>query len=237
MPSAGYFSTFRPLVRPYRALWVSFLIQFIFGWVLMETDCALLNAARSMDRDALVKIFDLYSPALYRYALRLCNDPVMADHVVGDVFAKLLDQLASGNGPQDNLRAYLYQTTYHRTIDEARYAHRRVSLEAANWLHQDGNIVVQSSEDQMLFEQILYALRHVLTEDQQHVIILRFLEGFSVVETSRILGKRADHVRVIQNRAITALRKFFKYQEVQKVVRPSMLRTVPEIAPSFGVSL
>ena len=184
----------------------------------MENDRTLLDAARMMDKDALVKIFDWYSAALYRYALRLCNDPVMADHVVGDVFAKLLDQLASGNGPQDNLRSYLYETTYHRIIDEARYAHRRVSLEVTDWLRQDVNVALLSLEDQLLFKQILDAIPHVLTEDQRHVIILRFLEGFSIRETAEILGKRGDLVRVIQNRAITALRRYFEYQRIQNPV-------------------
>jgi RNA polymerase sigma-70 factor (ECF subfamily) len=35
---------------------------------------------------------------------------------------------------------------------------------------------------------------------------LRFLEGMSVRETAEIMGKREDHVKVIQNRAINALR-------------------------------
>ena len=71
----------------------------------METDNTLLNAARMVNEDALIEIFDLYSSALFSYALRLCGDSVMADHIVGDVFAKLLDQLAAGNGPTSNLRS------------------------------------------------------------------------------------------------------------------------------------
>jgi len=182
----------------------------------METDRTLLNAARMMDKDALVKIFDLYSSALYRYAMRLCGDAVMSDHVVGDVFAKLLDQLAAGKGPQDSLRSYLYESTYHRIIDEVRYSNHRVSLEVTDWLHQDGNVTQLSLEDQIMFQQILHAIQHDLSDDQRHVIILRFLEEFSILETAAILGKRADHVRVIQNRAIKALRKFFDYQDVVK---------------------
>ena len=83
----------------------------------MDTDHSLLNSAKLMDKEALVKIFDRYSVPLYRYALRLCGDPLQADHVVGDVFAKLLEQFAAGKGPRDNLRSYLFESTYHRVID------------------------------------------------------------------------------------------------------------------------
>ena len=95
----------------------------------MRTEAPLLEAARNMDRKALVEIFDLYSSALYNYALRLCNDPLRADNIVGDVFAKLLEQWSSGHGPSTNLRSYLYETTYHLIIDEVRYSHREAPLE------------------------------------------------------------------------------------------------------------
>lgn len=184
----------------------------------METDQTLLNAARMMDKDALVKIFDLYSSALYKYALRLCGDPVTADHIVGDVFAKLLDQLSAGNGPQTNLRSYLYESTYHRTIDETRYAHRRISLEVIPWLRQDAYSGFPNLENQIMFQHVLHAIQNELSDDQRHVIILRFLEEFSIRETATILGKKEDHVRVIQSRAIAVLRRVFEYQGVQKTM-------------------
>ena len=96
--------------------------------VEVETDARLLESARRMDREALVRIFDLYSTSLYSYALRLCHDPLMADHIVGDVFAKFLEQLSMGKGPETHLRAYLYQMAYHLVVDDARYSSRRTSL-------------------------------------------------------------------------------------------------------------
>jgi RNA polymerase sigma-70 factor (ECF subfamily) len=203
----------------------------------METDHTLLGAARTMDKEALVKIFDLYSPALYKYALRVCGDPVMADHVVGDVFAKLLEQLAAGKGPRENLRSYLYETTYHRIIDEARSSYRKVPLDAADWLPQDMNSMNAGWEDPIVFKQILQAMQNELTDDQRHVIILRFLEGFSIRETAAILGKKEDHVRVIQSRGLAALRRFFECQGVVKTLSSRRIRNVSKASPlSLGVS-
>ena len=180
----------------------------------MEIDLELLNAAKLMNKEALVKIFDLYSSALYRYALRLCGDPMMADEIVGDVFAKLLDQFSAGSGPRAALRSYLYEITYHRVIDEARYSKRRVSLDAADWLGGANHPESLSLENQILFKQILQAIQNELTSDQRHVVILRFLEGFSLRETAAIIGKKAGHVKVIQSRAIAKLRKFYPYNEI-----------------------
>lgn len=181
----------------------------------METDLSLLSAARRMDKDAIVKIFDLYATPLYNYALRLCQDPLKADHIVGDVFAKLVDQFASGKGPTANLRSYLYETAYHIIIDEARSAHRWAPLEAVIARHSDVRTGLLGSEDKILFDMILHAVQHELSEDQRHVIVLRFLEGFSLHETAKILGKKISHVKVIQSRAIARLRNVFRSREIR----------------------
>jgi RNA polymerase sigma-70 factor (ECF subfamily) len=177
-----------------------------------------------MNKDALVKIFDLYSLALFNYALRLCGDSLLADHIVGDVFAKLLEQLAAGNGPTSNLRSYLYEMTYHRIIDEARSSQRKVPLEVAAALTQDAPSVVVSVEDQLILKQILHAVQNDLTADQRHVIVLRFMEQFSLRETAVIMGKQVGYIKVVQNRAIAALRRSVKRLEVQKSISSSRVR-------------
>ena len=184
----------------------------------METDLELLNVARTMNKEALVKIFDLYASPLYRYVLRLCGDPMLADQVVGDVFAKLLDQLSAGNGPQAHLRPYLYEMAYHRMIDETRYSKRQAPFEAAEWLGQFADPESLSLELRLLFKQILVLIQHDLTSDQQHVITLRFFEEFSLRETAELIGKKESHVKVIQNRAIAKLRKALEHSEARTVM-------------------
>jgi RNA polymerase sigma-70 factor (ECF subfamily) len=65
----------------------------------------------------------------------------------------------------------------------------------------------------MLFKQVLHAVQNKLTDDQRHVIVLRFLEGFSLRETATIIGKKEDHVKVIQSRGIAKLRKSLDQKE------------------------
>ena len=178
----------------------------------MRTEIPLLEAAKKMDRDALIEIFDLYSSPLYNYALRLCNDPLRADHIVGDVFAKLLDQWSAGHGPSTNLRSYLYETTYHLIVDESRYSHREAPLEVMDFLRHDGNASLVNLENRMLFDAVIMAIKKHLTEDQRHVIILRFLEGFSLRETADIMGKEVYNVKVIQNRGVARIRKALGYK-------------------------
>lgn len=164
-----------------------------------------------MNKEALVQIFDLYCQPLYHYALRLSGDPVLADQIVGDVFAKLLDQFASGRGPSAALRSYLYEIAYHRIIDEARAARRKAPLEVTDWLPQTRQEGSSSLEDHVLLKQTLQAIQSKLTEDQRNVIMLRFMEGFNLRETAAILGKKEEHVKVLQSRGMSKLRKVLTY--------------------------
>ena len=173
----------------------------------MKNDISLLEAAKKKDQDAIIAIFDLYSSALYSYAMRLCSDPLKADNIVGDVFAKFLEQLVVGKGPDTNLRSYLYQMTYHLIVDEVRFSRREAPLELVEFFPGEGSSLPKSFENRVLLDTLLMAIKNDLTDDQRHVIILRFLEDFSLKETAMIIGKDIQNIKVIQNRGITKLRK------------------------------
>jgi len=174
----------------------------------------LLKAAQKLDEDALTTIFDSYAPAIYKYALRLCHDPIEADNIVGDVFSQLLEQFAGGKGPRTNLRSYLYQTAYHLVVDHSRDNKHTAPLEVAiNVQERERSVPTATQiEERVLMEALVSAMNSELTDDQRHVIILRFLEDFSLKETAQIIGKEVNNVKVIQNRGISKLRKALEHQ-------------------------
>jgi RNA polymerase sigma-70 factor, ECF subfamily len=174
----------------------------------------LLKAAQKLDEEALTAIFDSFAPAIYKYALRLCHDPIDADNIVGDVFSQLLEQFAGGKGPRTNLRSYLYQTAYHLVVDRSRENKHTAPLEVAINVQEKERAVPTATqiEERVLMEALVSAMNSELTEDQRHVIILRFLEDFSLKETAQIIGKEVNNVKVIQNRGIAKLRKALEHQ-------------------------
>jgi RNA polymerase sigma-70 factor (ECF subfamily) len=173
----------------------------------VEVERSLLEAARGMNKEAIMSIFDRYSRPLYNYALSLGNDPVTADQIVGDAFAKFLDQLAARKGPDSNLRSYLFQITYHLMIDQIRASHHEAPLEDATFLQSAEQTLHAGLENRMLLRSLLRAICNDLTKDQRHVMVLRFFEGFSISETADIIGKTVDNIKIIQNRGIAKLRK------------------------------
>lgn len=174
---------------------------------MMEDTSALLKAAKRLDQDALAQIFDLYAPIIYNYLLRLCQDPVQADQIVGDVFSRFLDQLAAGKGPRTNLRSYLYQIAYHLFIDQARDSQRVAPIEIVEFLATDTNSIQSEIENRALLDTVMLAINNDLTEEQRHAIVLRFLEGLSLKEAAKVMGKNPNSVKVLQSRGIAKLRQ------------------------------
>ena len=164
-----------------------------------------------MNVDAFAKIFDFYAPAIYNYAFRLYRDPLMSDQFVGDVFARLPEHFATGSGLIINLRARLYEVAYRLVVTEARYSHALAPTKADGLRPYIGHPADFSAKKWASFEAAMMAIMNDLTDDQRHVVILRFMEGFSLKETAAILGKTVNHVKVIQNRGVTTLRRVLEY--------------------------
>ncbi len=62
-------------------------------------------------------------------------------------------------------------------------------------------------EEQTLLKELTSAIQNDLTEEQKHVIILRFQEDLSLRETAEIMGKDINTIKSSQKRAIMKLQK------------------------------
>jgi RNA polymerase sigma-70 factor (ECF subfamily) len=161
---------------------------------------------KHLDQGALAAIFDRYSRSIFMYALRLCEDPLEADQIVGDVFNQFLEQVSRGGGPKTNLRSYLYQIAYHIVIDHVRERQRIVPLDIVD-TNREGVTLELQVEEQTLLKEITSAIQNDLTEEQKHVIVLRFQEDLSLRETAEIMGKDINAIKSLQKRAILKLQK------------------------------
>jgi RNA polymerase sigma factor (sigma-70 family) len=154
---------------------------------------------RHPDYDALTAIFDEFAAPLYKFALRICHDRIEGDRIVGDVFAQLLEQWGNGEQHRSNLRIYLYQNAYRYSLKFLLDYPNEPSREDVR-----GASEKSSPENPGDKQAVMEALKRELTEDQRHVLILLFLEDFSIDETAEILGKDVDAI-------LTCLR------EIQKI--------------------
>lgn len=169
--------------------------------LFLETD--LIQRARQYDRQALAQIYDLYSPGLYRYAMRLLGDQNLAEDCVSETFSRFLGALQRGKGPRDHLQAYLYRIAHNWITDQ--YRRQPPAEELDETLPNPGEDPETGAARLMRQARLRESIRR-LTPDQQQVIALKFLEGWENEEIANALGKPLGAVKSLQHRALESLK-------------------------------
>ena len=162
-----------------------------------------------LDEEALSAFFDKFAPALYKYALRSSHVQTVADDIVADVFGQLLEVITNGTVPTENIRVYLYKSAYQLLLNHSR-ANPQITFSEITLLRDEdkqSTSTASQTDEQVMMQTLISTVYTELTYEQRHVIVLRFLEDFSLAETSEILDQEANKVTVIQNTAIRKLRK------------------------------
>ncbi len=174
-----------------------------------EFDDTLLRA-RKLDSKALAQIHDRYYPEVYRYVgFRLDNTEIVED-ITSEVFLRLLDALHKKRGPETSLRGWLLGTASNLVNDHLRrfYSRPIENLEESG----NGEELGSDNSPESFYEvsseikQVRDAIRK-LTDEQQHVLALRFAEDRSLDETAQIIGKSVTAVKALQFRALASLRR------------------------------
>jgi RNA polymerase sigma-70 factor (ECF subfamily) len=169
----------------------------------------LLSGARALDPSALTAIYTLYSPGIYRYAMRLLGDDCLAEDCVAETFSRYLKAIKSGQGPQDHLQAYLYRIA-HNWITDCYRRQPPPPLELDETVPEaEPNLPETQVCQELEKQQVRLALRS-LTPDQRQVVSLRFLEGWDYEEIVLAMNKPAGTIRALQFRALTTLRKLLR---------------------------
>jgi RNA polymerase sigma-70 factor (ECF subfamily) len=169
----------------------------------------LLVQAKQLEPCALAEIYDLYSPRLYRYAVRLLGDACAAEDCVAETFSRFLQALQKGRGPRDYLQAYLFRAAHNFIVDH--YRHRQPEC-----ILDDDTPDCENTEENASLNIRQHHVRAALlelTEDQGQVIALKFLEGWENEEIARVLNKPVGAVKSLQHRALAHLQKILLDEE------------------------
>lgn len=173
---------------------------------MCELEKTLLKQLQTCDQQVLAAVYDEYHPRIYRYLFRRIGEVEIARDLTADVFGNLINAVHKGNCPEHNLKAWLYRTAHNIVVDYYRKQNHREDLQLNESNYATDDDMAISVEQRMTTDHVREALNE-LTPDQQQVIYLRFLEGFSNEEVALCLGKTVGAVKSLQHRGIEALRR------------------------------
>ncbi len=164
----------------------------------------IIHHAQNGDRNAVAQLYETYAQVIYRYIVRRIPTVVDAEDLTAEVFVKMVEGLSQYRVTDIPFEAWLYRIAAARVADYYRHHARRPITDLSDEIPENEPLV----EEQILYRQELGSLQDALqqlNDDQQSVLILRFVERKSHEEVGRILNKSESAVKTIQYRALIEL--------------------------------
>jgi RNA polymerase sigma-70 factor (ECF subfamily) len=176
----------------------------------MTTDDAaierLVAEAQHGDAWAFGMIFDHYHESIHRFIASRVHRPSDVEDLTQQVFVKALEALPRYESRGIPFGGWLFRLARNAVIDHVRTRHDHAELGSiVEWAHGEAGpdeIAVVRQE----LDAVSAALAS-LTDEQRETIELRFFAGLSARETAEAMGKQEGTIRVLQFRAIAALRR------------------------------
>jgi len=166
----------------------------------------LIERARRYEHQALTQLCELYYRDVYSYIYYRVSNVQDAEDLTDDVFLKMVEAIHSCRAREEKpFLAWLFRIANNSVVDHHRRQAVRDHLpldEVQLPTHAGPEAPVETKLTQERLQQAIPKL----TDDQQQVIILRFIKGLSHAETARILGKSEGAVKSLQRRGLTSLR-------------------------------
>lgn len=176
----------------------------------------LVQQAKYGDSGAFSNLYDYYLTPIFRFIYFRVKSQEDAEDLTQHVFIKAWGALPEFEQEGKSFSAWLYRIARNTTID---YWRKKKSLPVdptsdlfVKKVDTSENPAqsAQSREE----AQMIRATLHILNEDQQTILTLKFIEGLSNTEISHIMGKSEGAIRQAQSRGLKTLRIHFKENDI-----------------------
>ena len=168
-------------------------------------DHQIIKQAKQGDKEAIASLYRQYQGQIYRYIAYRVGDTSVADDLTADVFVSMVKAIGSYQQRGKPFLAWLY--TIAGNVVKMHYrARSKQPVEPISEQIIDERASPADLAHNQLTQAKLLAVLPRLSEAQRQVILLKFIEGFSNREIAQLLGKNEGAIRILQHRAIQALR-------------------------------
>ncbi|GHF78116.1 RNA polymerase sigma factor (sigma-70 family) [Amycolatopsis bartoniae] len=181
-----------------------------------KSDAELISSVRGGELAAYGTLYERHVGAAYNLARQLARSKAESDDLVSEAFAKVLDTLRAGKGPDSAFRAYLLTALRHTAYDRTRKEKRldlnedMTTLSGAGGAATDALTVPFSDTAVAGLERTMAAKAFArLPERWQAVLWHTEIEGQTPAEVAPLLGLTANGVSALAYRAREGLRQAY----------------------------
>jgi RNA polymerase sigma-70 factor (ECF subfamily) len=169
---------------------------------------ALVELARAGDTEAFGQLYDHYHVSVYRFLYYRVGQVALAEDLTSETFFRALRSMGSFRWQGKDFGAWLMTIARNLTADHFKAG--RTRLETATEDMSAHDAPTEGPETSVLAsltnEALLQALTQLPTE-QQDCLVMRFLQGLSIAETAKVLGRSDGAVKQLQLRGVRNLAK------------------------------
>jgi len=188
---------------------------------LPSSDADLIGRMRSGDDSAYEELYRRHADAVRRYARTCCRDAHTADDLTAEVFARMLQAVRGGSGPEHAVRAYLLTTVRRVAANWTKSAKREQLVDDfALFAAQSARVSEASTDDTLDLGADVRAMHEAeqsmamqafrsLPERWQAVLWHTEVEDESPSEVATLFGLDANGTRVLASRAREGLKQAY----------------------------
>lgn len=171
-------------------------------------DSQLLRIAQNGEAEAFGVLYERHAKAIFRFLYARLDSRPDAEDLTEEVFLRFWRALSTYEDKGIPLSAFLFRVANNALVDHYRRSKHSapgISLEDDWWLDERPG-PAETTAINLEHQDLRQALGE-LREDYRDVLILRFLSELSPTETAQVMNRSVGAVRILQHRALTAIRK------------------------------
>jgi RNA polymerase sigma-70 factor, ECF subfamily len=168
------------------------------------TDAALVARLKANEDEAYREVVARYGDPLYGYIYGITGDHHLSEDVLSETYLRMVEKIDSYTFYGAPFKAWLYRIAHNLAINALKRTQRLVgadAIEAASTPVDDPATTIAA---QLEADEVRDALAE-LTDEQQQVVLLRFVAQQSTAEVALALEKTENAVKQMQFRALRSL--------------------------------
>lgn len=154
------------------------------------------------------QIYDQHVKKIYRFIYLKVSSVETAEDLSSEVFLRLYRHIQEAKPTIENPQAFLYQIARNMIADH--YRSQKVSLVSIEKTTIEVEDIRDTTREQGEIGLEMDRVRQALVQlqgDYQDLIILRYIDEFTIPEIAQITGKNEENVRVGLHRALQSLKE------------------------------
>jgi RNA polymerase sigma-70 factor (ECF subfamily) len=164
----------------------------------------IVEAAKT-DIAAFGQLYNKYFDKIYNYIFAMLHDHQASEDVVSLAFEKALNAISTYEDRGFSFGAWLYRIARNCALDYIDQQKKLTHFDSEEVLISDTQNT-ENTADELIRKEELWAAIMKLEEHYREVVILRYIDGYSIIETVNITGKTEDAIKSICKRALKILK-------------------------------